>query len=67
VSCGRPREGSWRGACLLDLVRQQAQRGTNAALLTRFSGRNDGLSTAPGELADLIANQRRDRERDLSA
>jgi plasmid stability protein len=53
-------------AYLLDLVRQQAQRGTNAALLNRFSVRDDGLSTAPGEIAGLIADQRQLREQDLS-
>lgn len=51
-------------AYLLELVRQQAQRGTNAALLNRFSGRDDGLRTAPGELASLVADQRRLREQD---
>ena len=54
-------------AYLLELVRQQAHRGTNAALLNRFSGRDDGLRTTPGELADLVADQRRTREQGLSA
>jgi two-component sensor histidine kinase len=54
-------------AYLLDLVRQQARRANNAALLDRFSGRDDGIRTAPGELAAHVAEQRRAREQDLSA
>jgi len=54
-------------AYLLELVRQQAQRGTNVALLNRFSGRDDGLRTVPGELAGLVSDQRQAREQDLSA
>lgn len=54
-------------AYLLELVRQQAQRGTNAALLNRFSGRGDGIRTAAGELAAQVADERRAREEDLSA
>jgi antitoxin FitA len=54
-------------AYLLELVRQQAQRANNAALLNRFSGRDDGIRTAPGELAALVAEERHTREQDLSA
>jgi hypothetical protein len=54
-------------AYLLDLVRQQAQRANNAALLDRFTGRDDGIRTSPGEIATLLADQRRTREQDLSA
>ena len=53
-------------AYLLDLVRQQAQRGGNIAMLSRFAARTDGIRTAPGELAEVLATQRRSRERDLS-
>jgi hypothetical protein len=54
-------------AYLLDLVRQQARRGANVALISRFSGRDDGLRTAPGELAGILADERGARERDLSS
>jgi len=53
-------------AYLLDLVRQQAQRANNATLLHRFAGRDDGIRTAPGELAALVGDERRGREDDLS-
>jgi antitoxin FitA len=66
VAQARQRGQSLQGY-LLELVRQQAQRGTNAALLNRFSGRDDGIRTAPGELAALMADERRAREQDLSA
>jgi hypothetical protein len=54
-------------AYLLDLVRQQAQRANNAVLLGRFSGRDDGIRTAPGEVAVLVAEQRQVREQGLSS
>ncbi len=54
-------------AFLLELVRQQAQRANNAALLGRFAARDDGLRSAPGELSGFVAEQRRRREEDLSA
>jgi len=53
-------------AYLLELVRQQAQRADNAALLNRFSTRDDGIRTTPGELATQVAGERRAREQDLS-
>jgi hypothetical protein len=54
-------------AFLLELVRQQALRANNAALLGRFTGRDDGLRTSPGELAEVVAEERRRREEELSA
>ena len=53
-------------AYLLDLVRQQAQRANNAVLLGRFSGRDDGIRTAPGEVAGLVTELRQAREQGLS-
>ena len=61
------RRGQSLQAYLLDLVRQQARRGANVALLNSFSGRDDGLRTAPGEIAGVLADERHAREQDLSA
>jgi hypothetical protein len=66
VAQARQRGQSLQGY-LLELVRQQAQRADNAVLLSRFSGRDDGIRTTPGELATLVAGERRAREKDLSA
>jgi antitoxin FitA len=54
-------------AYLPELVRRQAQRGADVALLNRFSGRDDGLRTASGGLAGLVPDQRQARQQDLSA
>jgi len=61
------RRGQSLQAYLLDLVRQQAQRANNAILLGRFSGRDDGIRTAPDEVSGLLAEQRQAREQGLSA
>ena len=53
-------------AYLLDMVRHQAQRGGNTVLLSRFTGRADGIRTAPGELANALSAQRQAREQDLT-
>jgi len=69
---GRRRAVGMETACrrwvtgALELVCQLAQRGRNAALLNRLSGRDDGLRTSAGELASTRADERRRREEELA-
>lgn len=49
-------------AFLLDLMRTQARRPANAALLAKFGGRSDGARSLPGETAALIEEERERRD-----
>ncbi|MFG1924041.1 hypothetical protein [Cryptosporangium sp. NPDC048952] len=44
-------------AFLLDLVRAQARRSANTAVLQRFRDRVDGSSVLPGDTAAMVAEE----------
>jgi antitoxin FitA len=50
---------------LLSLVREEARRSRNLALLDRFAGRADGSKLTVGEAADAIAQARAERDEQL--
>lgn len=53
-------------AFLLSLVKAEARRSNNAAVLSRVAKRSDGTRTQPGETAAEVAADRRRRAEDLT-
>ena len=54
-------------AYLLEMVRDDARRATNLAILDRFEGRHDGASLPAGAAAEELRELRAGREAFLSA
>lgn len=53
-------------AYLLEMVRDDARRATNLAILERFQGRHDGASLPAGAAAEELRALRAEREESLS-
>ncbi|MCO6006768.1 hypothetical protein NE236_17420 [Actinoallomurus purpureus] len=53
-------------AYLLQLIKAEARRSRNAAMLARFEGRDDGYAASPGEAAADVADMRVAREARLT-
>lgn len=56
------RRGQSLQAFLLWLVREEARRSRNLALLDRFAGRNDGSSVAAAAATEAVDMARRERD-----
>jgi hypothetical protein len=50
---------------LLDLVKTQARRRRNGALIRSLRGRSDGSSLGPGDAAELLRKLREERDAHL--
>ncbi|TQS41262.1 FitA-like ribbon-helix-helix domain-containing protein [Cryptosporangium phraense] len=51
-------QGQSLQAFLFEVLRRQARRPANAAVLQRFAQRSDGTRAAPGETAAALAEER---------
>ncbi len=59
-------KGQSAQAYMLGLLAADARRSRNIDLIAQFEGRDDGMHSAPGQIAELVHLARNEREEQLA-